>query len=324
MGRIALLPSLRAAFGAAAEYGWTVGGFYGAQGRRSAAALAGAPLPHFRAGDGADRPDRYNEGGPEAVRRIPCWARHPANLRWTGPGLIESGRTQLMFEAFYESFWQHPLLLWVIPFAFLFVLLVRSPETVARAPHYYRALVLFTVLTIIDPLVTGPVISWLGPSSGVADAIMIFFVILGDFRWFFFFECFRGAEGLRKPVRLPPVLRALAWSFLVPVLQALSLRVWPEWFDASHKIFLVYELLFFLLVLGFFALRRPVEPGALRSWKGDVCAAALGYYGLWATADLLILTLGDIGYGLRVVPNQLYYACFLPFVHWRACKRGLL
>lgn len=229
-----------------------------------------------------------------------------------------------MFESFYKSFWQHPLLLWVVPLCFLVFLLTRARSTADETPHFYRALVAFTLLTLVDPLVTGPVIAWLQPSSGVADAIMIFFVILGDFRWFFFFEGFRGARGLQEPVGPRPLLRALAWSFLVPVLQALLLRLWPESFDDSHAIFLVYELLFFLLVLGFLWLRRSEGPPALRRFQGDVCALALGYYGLWATADLVILTWGDVGYGLRVLPNQLYYSLFLPLLYWRARHRGLV
>jgi hypothetical protein len=32
------------------------------------------------------------------------------------------------------------------------------------------------------------------------------------------------------------------------------------------------------------------------------------YYGLWATADVIILATGsDLGFALRVVPNVLYY-----------------
>ena len=41
------------------------------------------------------------------------------------------------------------------------------------------------------------------------------------------------------------------------------------------------------------------------------------YYALWASADVLILYGGlDVGWLLRVVPNQLYYAFFVPFAWW--------
>ena len=43
------------------------------------------------------------------------------------------------------------------------------------------------------------------------------------------------------------------------------------------------------------------------------------YYSLWASADLLILTTGlDLGYGLRVVPNLLYYGGLIATLAWLA------
>ena len=40
------------------------------------------------------------------------------------------------------------------------------------------------------------------------------------------------------------------------------------------------------------------------------------YYGLWAGSDALILWGGlDAGWLLRVVPNQLYYVVWIPFVY---------
>ena len=41
------------------------------------------------------------------------------------------------------------------------------------------------------------------------------------------------------------------------------------------------------------------------------------YYGLWAAADVLILSGVDAGWPVRLVPNQLYYGFFVPFVWWR-------
>jgi hypothetical protein len=45
------------------------------------------------------------------------------------------------------------------------------------------------------------------------------------------------------------------------------------------------------------------------------------YYGLWAAADVLILCGVDAGWPVRLVPNQLYYGFFVPFV-WRGFFRG--
>ncbi|MCW5833106.1 MAG: hypothetical protein KIS78_11960 [Labilithrix sp.] len=38
-------------------------------------------------------------------------------------------------------------------------------------------------------------------------------------------------------------------------------------------------------------------------------------YALWAGADVLLLaTSADVGYGLRIAPNVLYYVLFVPYV----------
>ena len=39
------------------------------------------------------------------------------------------------------------------------------------------------------------------------------------------------------------------------------------------------------------------------------------YYALWGIADALILAGFDAGWGLRVLPNQLYYSFWVP-VAW--------
>jgi hypothetical protein len=53
--------------------------------------------------------------------------------------------------------------------------------------------------------------------------------------------------------------------------------------------------------------------GILRS-----CAAfSAAYYSLWAAADLMVLAGLDEGWAVRVVPNQLYYAFWVPFVYAR-------
>ena len=43
------------------------------------------------------------------------------------------------------------------------------------------------------------------------------------------------------------------------------------------------------------------------------------YYGLWAASDVVILATGaDVGFGLRVVPNLLYYGGFFAALAWLA------
>jgi hypothetical protein len=54
-----------------------------------------------------------------------------------------------------------------------------------------------------------------------------------------------------------------------------------------------------------------------------VCAYVTLYYGLWALSDTLWITTSlDAAWLLRMVPNQLYYAFFVPFVWWACSRRG--
>jgi len=59
----------------------------------------------------------------------------------------------------------------------------------------------------------------------------------------------------------------------------------------------------------------PPDQPALRDFLRDALAYLALYYALWAGADVLIQIAGlDVGWLLRVVPNQLYYAFWIPFV----------
>ncbi len=214
-----------------------------------------------------------------------------------------------MFQSFYESSLQHPLLLLVAPTVFLLVIGCKKG-------NLNRALLLFTGLTILDPIATGPLSAAVDPQS--AETIAIFFVILGDFRWFFFFELFTTPPLSKAPVLTKRLLVAVALSFIVPLIQASLIRAFPSRFDDPRKVFLAYEGLFFLLALGFLVVRVPRMHPSIRAFKRDLCWYGLIYYGLWATSDVLILARMDVGFLLRVVPNQLYYSFFLPFVWWRA------
>jgi hypothetical protein len=173
------------------------------------------------------------------------------------------------------------------------------------------------VLTIVDALCTGPWVgaSWMPPA--LAEGLAILFVILGDLRWFFFYELFR-----RRP--LGALGFATGWSLVVPITQAGIIRLFPEYFAESRHVFLAYELLFFLLASGFLCMRQRPQDQAVSQYQRQLCLYALTYYGMWALADVVILNGMDLGFLLRVIPNQLYYAWFLPFCWWRAQRLGLL
>lgn len=227
-----------------------------------------------------------------------------------------------MFETFYSSFYQHPLLLWAVPLVFVFFIPRRSD-------FFALYLWVFSVLTICDALMTGPGAEWLGLSDSMAEGVAIFFVILGDARFFLVIEHFSGTRSQPpQPGTLRPYLTALAWSFVVPVGQLALLRAFPALFLEARHTFLAYEILFFLLALWFRVVllpRRRRMSAASARWLGQVCGYAMAYYACWILADVVILAgthltpgIRDVGFALRVIPNVLYYGFFLPFVFWRA------
>ena len=68
------------------------------------------------------------------------------------------------------------------------------------------------------------------------------------------------------------------------------------------------------LRIGFPGRLDAADPNRARLER--VMSFVMLYYALWASSDALILWGGlDAGWLLRVVPNQLYYAVWIPFVY---------
>ena len=85
-----------------------------------------------------------------------------------------------------------------------------------------------------------------------------------------------------------------------------------------QTIWIVYELGFVAVALFLEMRLLPSRLGLRRFEVHQYLRALLRYaelyYGLWATADLPILWHGlEWGWVLRVIPNQLYYAFWVPF-----------
>ena len=94
------------------------------------------------------------------------------------------------------------------------------------------------------------------------------------------------------------------------------------------KEYVAYAVAILLGLLGLcIALSRRWVPRSLGDELGavpqiDYLRALFGYsaayYSLWLGADILIVVGGlDLGWGVRIVPNQLYYAFWVPFAYWR-------
>ncbi len=71
------------------------------------------------------------------------------------------------------------------------------------------------------------------------------------------------------------------------------------------------------IALSLWIARDAAIASSLRAFLRAVLHYSAVYYLLWAGADVLILAGWDAGFALRIVPNQLYYAFFIPYVWWR-------
>lgn len=225
-----------------------------------------------------------------------------------------------MFKTFYDSALQHPGIAFIATALFLIVFATRQRFLVGF-------IALFGLEILADAFFTGaytPVANtqWMQP-------VAITFVILGDYRYFVAVERVlhtkKGApiDGI-GPAR--PWLLAAAFAFIVPVLSVIPQKAMPSYFTQLNAIFLVYEAMFFVLALVLFigVLPRRLQgvDSDLAEWVKRLTIFELVQYGLWATADVLILSgITEPGYLLRVVPNTLYYGAFLPFLYFSAPAR---
>ncbi|MBK8256628.1 MAG: hypothetical protein IPK82_28650 [Polyangiaceae bacterium] len=215
------------------------------------------------------------------------------------------------YERLYLSPLHDPIFFWVA--VGILVLLIAR-----RLPFLAGFLVVFAFEIAADALLTGalspiPKGAWWGTPVSVA------FVILGDFRFFLV-----ASVAGKAPTEsfFHPVKRAVVWAFVVPVVSYLLRSFVPVLAAPMRVTFLTYELLFFALAITMRALILPrtmrESPLEIRRFVAHLTIFEIVQYGLWATADILILTGFDIGFLLRFLPNTMYYALFLPFVFWRA------
>lgn len=236
------------------------------------------------------------------------------------------------FHDFYKSDFQSVYALCVVPLLLLAWLLgspatrasIRSSD--ARQRFLYAYCVVFALETILDPIATGPLTQWCNAAeSSLGTAILLTFVLLGDFRvYLLIFRIARLAQIERSIAQV--VLESAAWTFLVPIFAyAVDSALHHARPDLPEQtIWLVYELGFLCMAiwLRVDGIRRRVPEGATRRGLEAVAAYAAVYYALWATADVLILVFAqDVGWALRVIPNQLYYSFYLPFVYIQLSSR---
>lgn len=232
-----------------------------------------------------------------------------------------------------EFFWHHAYhgdlqslyALLIAPIAFLaWRLTTGSDARRAVVPGAARLVsgltLLFAIETMIDPIATGPFLEFdLFRDSHASTLIQFLFVLLGDLRVLLF------AIVIARPERRfsQNLIWALGMTLIVPIVAgggfAFTRWIWPD--VHGQVLWMIYEFAFFALCV---LLARVWIPRNVR--KESPSAAFLktlfgfsaAYYALWWTADVLIVVADlDLGWAIRIVPNQLYYAFWVPFVYWR-------
>lgn len=228
----------------------------------------------------------------------------------------------MSLQGFYESAWQQPRLLGALG------LLLggaaagaasRGRATDPRQAFLARWTQLFALEALIDCVLTGAS-SPLGQNTPAMTAAAVVFVILGDLRLYLLLA------RLSRPRWRGAALAEALGAALAPSLVIAALKRLAPWLVANGRhIFLIYELTALIpLALWGFALlpARLREVPEERRWLVGAVAFFAAQYALWAAADVGILWGADLAWGLRVVPNAMYYALFVAWV-WRTAPKGL-
>ena len=217
------------------------------------------------------------------------------------------------WKALYESQAQGLWALIVVPALFLVALAVRGGArgggVAPFAARFVRAwAVAFALESVLDPIATGP-LGW----------PLVPFVLLGDFR------VFALVLVVAQPgrARVGALLEAALWTCLVPAFAYPLHRAIEHVHGPAPEtiLWLLYEVAFAVLAISLAVLLVPVRVGpdrpTVRRYLYEVLAYVAVYYALWAIADVVVLTGRDWGWGLRIVPNLLYYGGFVPLAYWR-------
>ncbi len=204
----------------------------------------------------------------------------------------------MTFESLSKSPWILPGLPWLV----LPIVLVLA----AKRRGFFRLWgVAFALLIAADAGLNGA-LTPVKEGTGWATFCGVAFVILGDMRFFLAAEWDGSALSIGRGF-------VLAW--IVPLLSQLFRATVPWVTSSSRATFLTYELLFLGVLSGYawFRIRRMAD--ARRRFAEQLGRFVALQYLLWAGIDIfLFATRLDVGHGLRLVPDVLYYVLFVPWV----------
>lgn len=229
----------------------------------------------------------------------------------------------------YSSELQSLYALLVVPVAFL-AWRLAAPGDPARAivPQAARfvslATLVFALETMLDPIATGPMLKSAALRGTLAATLVPFlFVYLGDLRVLLVARAvMRPAESFRRTLGFASVASAIV-PVATGVLYLGHRAIWPN--ADGQWMWMIYEAGF--LALCVFATRvwlprERVRTDGIdreaRAFLASLFGYSAAYYALWLAADVLIVVAGlDLGWAIRMLPNQLYYAFWAAFVYAR-------
>lgn len=218
-------------------------------------------------------------------------------------------------QVFYASAWQHPVSLWAAA-GLGAVLCLARPGLDPALRRYCLALV---ALSLLDAWLTSSPVWGVGTLEGAAaQTVPLCFVLAGDLRYWLLLQAATPDGRFRPGPR--SVAAALGLTLIVPLASQGILALLPPAWSTPRVLFLCYELAFAALLLGLLRGHPKLRAG---SWLRQVSRFVLLYYALWAAADAVILATGsDLGFGLRLLPNWLYYGGLVPAIAWLAPRAG--
>ena len=231
-------------------------------------------------------------------------------------------------RAFYESELQGLWALLVVPALWLAVRVVRGrPAGEGVEPAAARFVDAFALVFAVQTL---SIRSSTGPGRARArrrrgpTALSLLFVLLGDFRVLPARRVPRGRRDRlgprsREAAVLTPIVPIFAWLATRALGAALGAAAGPGALAGPRGELPRAAALAAPPRRG----ARARSGGAARALPARGAALRGAYYALWALCDVGILLGLDWAYAVRAVPNQLYYALFVP-VRARALLRGLV
>ena len=225
------------------------------------------------------------------------------------------------WDGFYHQSLQSLWALLPLTAAFLLYRALRGRPTQSIRPDAARFLdvyaILFGITIFLDPIATGPITRMAGLQDNLGgSAIAFLFVYLGDMRVFVLLFALAsmqtGSLGLA---------RAAGYALVVPIAAGTLFWLSQQWQPTlpGQWLWVIHELLFLVWILWFRQRWIPrhvsLEQEETRLYLRAVCTFVAAYYTLWPASDLLVL-LGsmDAGWALRIIPNQLYYGFFIPWL----------